>query len=71
MWSLFVPVHVKILPKVKLDQVEIDSNIAKNHFHSSQEVISAHYLHKFIGQIHMITCKIQEIQSTKHSITLI
>ena len=26
-----MPVHVKILPKVKLGQVEVDSNIAKNH----------------------------------------
>ena len=43
MWSLFVPVHVKNLPKVKLGQVEVDSNIAQHHFHSS------HYLHKFIS----------------------
>ena len=50
MWSLFVPVHVKSWPKVKLGQVEVDSDIAQNHFHSSQEVISAHYLHKFIWQ---------------------
>ena len=48
MWSLYVPIHVKIWPKVKLGQVEIDSNIAQNHFHSSHEVISAHYLRKFI-----------------------
>ena len=48
MWSLFVPVPVKSWPKVKLCQVEVDSNIAQNHFHSSQEVISANYLHKFI-----------------------
>ena len=33
MWSLFVPVHVQIWPKVKLGQVEVDSNIAQNHFH--------------------------------------
>ena len=31
-----------------LTKSEINSNIAQNHFHSSQEVISAHYLHKFI-----------------------
>ena len=48
MWSLFIPVHIKSLPKMKLGQVEVDSNIAQNHFHGSQEVISAHYLHKFI-----------------------
>ena len=36
------------LTKLKLAQVEIDSNIAQNHFHSSQEVISAHYLHTSI-----------------------
>ena len=36
------------LTKVKLGQVEIDSNIAQNHFRSFQEVISAHYLHKCI-----------------------
>ena len=39
MWTLFVPIHAKISPKVKLGQVEVDSNIAQNHFHSSQEVI--------------------------------
>ena len=48
MWSLFVPVHMKSLPKLKLGQVEVNSNIAQNHFHSSQEVILAYYLHKFI-----------------------
>ena len=48
MWSLFAPVYVKSCPKVKLDKVEVDSNIAQNPFHSSQEIISAHYLHKFI-----------------------
>ena len=36
--------------------VEVDSNIARNHFHSSQEV--------------MITYTMQEIQLTKHSNTL-
>ena len=50
MWSLYVPIHVKSWPKVKLGQVEVDSNIPQNHFHSSQEVISAHYLRKFIWQ---------------------
>ena len=34
--------------KSEFGQVDVDSNIAQNHFHSSQEVISAHYLHKFI-----------------------
>ena len=48
MWSLYVPGHVISLPKVKLGQVEVDLNIAQNPFHSSQEVISTHYLHKFI-----------------------
>ena len=32
----------------KFTKSEIYSNIAQNHFHSSQEIISAHYLHKFI-----------------------
>ena len=53
-----VPVHVKSWPKVKLGQVEVDSNIAKNYFHSSQEVVSARYFH-------MIACI---IQPNKHSI---
>ena len=48
MWSLSVPVSVKSWPKVKLGQVEVDSNIAQDHFHGSQKVISAHYLPKFI-----------------------
>ena len=42
------PIHVKSIPKVKLCQVEVDSNIAQNHFHSSKEILSAHYLHKCI-----------------------
>ena len=36
------------LTNMKLGQVEVTSNIAQNHFHSSQEVISAHYVDKFI-----------------------
>ena len=50
MWSLYVPIHVKSWPKVRLGKVEVDSNIAQNHFHSSQEVIYAHYLCKCIWQ---------------------
>ena len=50
MWSLYVPIHVKSWPKVKLDQVEVDSNLAQNQFPSFQEVIYAHYLRKFIWQ---------------------
>ena len=42
----------------KFTKSEIYSNIAQNHFHSSQEVISAHYLHKF-----MIPCTIQRIKN--------
>ena len=48
MWSLFVQILVKNWPTVKLGYVEIVSNIVQNHFHSSQEVISAHCLYKFI-----------------------
>ena len=36
--------------KLTKSEVEIDSNIAQNHFHSSQEVISAQYIRKFIWQ---------------------
>ena len=32
----------------KFTKSEMYSNIAQNHFYSSQEVISAHCLHKFI-----------------------
>ena len=28
MWSLYVPIHVKSLPKVKMYQAEVSSNIA-------------------------------------------
>ena len=38
----------QFMSKAKLRQVEVNSNIAQNHFHSSQEVLSAHYLHKFV-----------------------
>ena len=31
MWSLFAPSHMKSLPKVKLGQVQVGSNIAQNH----------------------------------------
>ena len=34
MWSLYMPMHVKSLPKAKLGQVEVDSNIAQNHLFS-------------------------------------
>ena len=46
-WSLFVPKHMKSLPKVKLGQVQVGSNIAQNHSYSPQEVISGHYLPQF------------------------
>ena len=36
------------LPKVKLGQVEVGSNIAQNHSSSLQKVISGHYLPQFI-----------------------
>ena len=34
MWSLVVPIHVESWSKVKLGQVEVevDSNVDKNHF---------------------------------------
>ena len=34
MWSLFVPIHVKSLPKAKLGHVEVCLNIAQNHLFS-------------------------------------
>ena len=30
MWSLYMPMHVKSLPKAKLCKVEVGSNIAQN-----------------------------------------
>ena len=30
MWSLYVPIHVKSLPQVKMYQAEVSSNIAQN-----------------------------------------
>ena len=30
-WSLFAPIHMQSLPKSKIDQIEVGSNIAQNH----------------------------------------
>ena len=30
-WSLFAPIHKKSIPKVKLEQVQVGSDIAQNH----------------------------------------
>ena len=42
---------MKSLPKVKLGQVEVGSNIAKNYSSSSYEVLSGHYLPQFICKV--------------------
>ena len=34
MWSLYMLIHVKKLPKAKLGQVEVGSNIAQNRLFS-------------------------------------
>ena len=47
-WSLFAPIHMKSLPKVKLGQIGVSSNIAQNHSSSPWEVISDHYLLQFM-----------------------
>ena len=36
MWSLYVSIHVKSRPKVKLGQVEVGLNIAQNYLHPSR-----------------------------------
>ena len=53
MWSLYVPIDVKILPKVKMYQVEVGSNIAQNRLFSPYEVICGHYMcpKEKLGQI--------------------
>ena len=50
-WSLFVPIHMKSLPKVKLGQVVVSSSTAQNHSSSPYEVIYGHYLSYFIWKV--------------------
>ena len=49
--SLFHPIHIKSWPRVKSGQVGVGSNIAQNHSSHLHEVISGHYLPKFISKV--------------------
>ena len=42
MWSLYVPIHVKSLPKVKIYQAEVSSNIAQHHWFIPYKVMCGH-----------------------------
>ena len=44
---IICPIHMKSLPKVKLGQVQVGSNIAQNHSSSPLEVLSGHSLPQF------------------------
>ena len=46
-WSLFAPIQMKSLPKVKLGKVQVGPNIARSHSYSLYEVISGHNLPLF------------------------
>ena len=50
-WSLFAPIHMKSLQKVKSGKVVVSSNIAQNNSSSLLEVISGHNLPQFTWKV--------------------